>query len=473
MIVRVPLPAFRPDQTDASGVLTVCDNVYPAADGSYRPLHAISTFSSALAATFNGGVSAIASDGDAYLLAGTATNLYKFNAGSWSSLVGSLTITSRWRFAQFGDYVVAVNGSATREIDLSAGTDSTITDAPTGTSVWVVGDYVCIGQADGDISAVATSAFRDHTGWTAGTDQATLLPFQTGGELMGGCGGEYGVILQRDRIVRQTRTGDADAPFQYDEITNNYGCSNGSTIAQAGRTVFFHSDRGFMALDDGQALRPIGSEKVDRTFEETVGRDNFDSIHTAVDPQNKVVFWGVPGAPGKCWIYNFELDLWATGTFAFTGLMAGYTASTTLEALAVTYTDLDAMTISLDDGRWSGGHPRLYFFGGDHKVGTLTGDTLAAQFDLGFAELIEGRRARVRGVRPVTDATDGVSIVMDAKNRLWDAQSATSTADLRDTGFMPLRCSGRYVSQSLRYAAATVWSYARGLEVDCQPGGTR
>lgn len=451
----------------------MCDNAFPAADGSYRPLHAISPFSAALDETFNGGASAISSGGTGYLLAGTATDLYKFNAGAWTSLVGSLTITDRWRFAQFGDYVVAVNGDDTREISLSAGTDSALAGAPTGTSIWVVEDYVCIGQADGDISTVATSAFRDHTGWTPGTNQSTLLPFQTGGEIMGGCGGEYGIILQRDRIVRQTRTGDADAPFQYDEITNNYGCSNGATIAQAGRTIFFYSDRGFMALDDGQALRPIGSEKVDRTFEETVGRDNFDKIFAAVDPQNKVVFWGVPGSPGRLWLYNFELDLWATGTFPFTGLMAGFTASTTLEELAVTYTDLDTMTISLDDGQWSGGHPRLYFFDADGKAGTLTGPPLAAQFDLGFAELIEGRRARVRGVRPVTDATEGVSLVLDAKNRLGDAQSATSTATLRDTGFMPVRCCGRYVSQSLRYEAGTAWSYARGLEVDCQAGGTR
>lgn len=473
MIVRLPLPDYRPDQTQVSGSLQTCRNAFASGDGRYRPLRDIQEFTDALPAAFLGGYSAIASDGTGYLLAGTATNLYQLDSAAWTSLVGSLTITSRWKFVQFGDYVVAVNGSATREVDLAAGTDSAIAGAPSGKSIWVVGDYVCIGQASGEINKIATSAFRDHTGWTPGTDQATDLSFQTGGAVQGGVGGEYGVILQRDRLVRQTRTGDASAPFQYDEITNNYGCSNGATIAAAGRTVFFHSDRGFMALDNGSDLRPIGSEKIDRYFESIVGSDNFDSIFAAVDPQNKVVMWGVPGSPGLLLIYNFELDRWSTGSLPFTGFMPGFTTSTTLEALAVTYTNLDTMTISLDDGRWTGGNPRLYFFDENHKAGTLTGSTLEAQFDLGFVELIQGQRARVRGVRPLTDATSGMTITLDTRQRLGDAQNRTTTTTLNASGTMPIRSAGRYVSTSIRFDAGVNWFYAQGLEFDCFEGGSR
>jgi hypothetical protein len=64
------------------------------------------------------------------------------------------------------------------------------------------------------------------------------------------------------------RTGDATAPFQFPEITPNFGCASSGSIAQAGRTIFFFSDRGFVALDDGTALRPIGNEKFDQSFRE-------------------------------------------------------------------------------------------------------------------------------------------------------------------------------------------------------------
>ena len=473
MLLKVPLPDYKPDQSQNSGVLLKAENVYPAMDG-YRSIGEVLTVSDALAAAFLGGSSAISTDGTAYLLAGTATNLYKFNSdGTWTSLVGSLTITGRWRFAQFGDYAVAVNGSATREIDLGAGTDSAIAGAPTGTCIGVIGDHVVIGQADGDIAKVQWSAFRDHTGWVDGTDQAGSQPMQTGGTIMGIAGGEYGIVLQRERLVRMTRTGDSTAPFAFDEISSNFGCAAAATIAQAGRTIFFRSDRGFMALEDGQVLKPIGSEKVDRTFDDLVSRDDLEDIYTAVDPQNKLVMWGVPGSPGTLWIYNFELDRWSTARFNFEGIMPGFTTSTGLDDLAVTHTDLDAMTISLDDPRWQGGNPRLYLFDTAHKLGTLHGDKLAAQLDMGFSELARGRKARVRSVRPSWDGTSGMTLVVNAKARLGDSDSLTTASTLRASGIVPIRVSGRHHSSSVRVAAGTVWGYIQALEFEFEEGGKR
>ena len=65
-----------------------------------------------------------------------------------------------------------------------------------------------------------------------------------------------------------------------------------------------------MALEDGQDLRPIGSEKVDRTFDAAVARDSYDAMYTAVDPQNKLVFWVIPGAPG---LSGYTISNWSDG----------------------------------------------------------------------------------------------------------------------------------------------------------------
>lgn len=472
MIIPLPLPDYRPDQSNNSGVLLKAENVYPAMDG-YRPVQAIATISDALSGTFQGGSSAISAGGTGYMLAGTATNLYKYNGGSWTSLIGSLSITGRWRFAQFGDFAVAVTGGVTYEVDLGGSTAAAIAGAPSGTSVAVVGDYVVIAQPDGVVNKVQWCSFRDHTAWVDGVDQAGSQPLQSGGSVQYVSGGEYGIVFQREQIVRMTRTGDSSAPFQFDEISTNFGCANGATVAQAGRTIFFRSDRGFMALEDGQQLKPIGSEKVDRTFEAEVSRDDLENIYTAVDPQNKLVMWGVPGSPGTLWIYNFELDRWSTAELTFKGIFPGFTTSIGLDDLAVTYPDLDAMPYSLDDPRWSGGNPRLYLIDSTNKVGTLAGDNLAVQIDMGFSQFTPGRRARVRSIRPVSDLTNGLTVVTDAKARLGDAESLTTASTLRQSGIVPIRCSGRYISTSLRVAAAVNWDYIQSIEVDVQPGGER
>lgn len=474
MKTRIPLPEYKPDQSNNSGVLLVAKSVIPAIDG-YRSVRDITTVSDAMTASFQGGASAIASDGEAYLIAGTATTLDRIAAdGSWSSLTTGLTITGRWRFSQFKDYTIAVNNSTTRVVDLDLGTAAALAGAPTGTSVAVVGDHVVIGRANSNISRVQWSAFDDHTGWTAGVDQSGFQDMQTGGSVMGVAGGEYGIILQRERLVRMTLTGVADTPFAFDEISSNFGCSAAGTIAQAGRTVFFYSDRGFMALDDGQELRPIGREKVDRTFESLISRDSLEDIYAAVDPQNKLVMWLVPGNPGTVWLYNFELDRWSTIEIVAKGLFPGFTTSVKLDELdALGYTNLDAMTISLDDPIWSGGNPRLYFVTWANKIGNLTGDTLAARLDLGFNEYAQGQKARVRNIRPVWDGLAGMTVRMDAKQRLGDASAVTSTSTLNTSGILPIRISGKYISALVEIAAATDWDYIQAIETEFEPGAVR
>lgn len=467
----LPMPPFLPDQSAISGGLSVCENVYPKVDG-YSPIAGFTGFTDALPAAFKGGASFIANDGTSSLLVGTATGLVRYSGGSWTALLSSMTVPGQWRFCQFGNYAIAVNGVETKVVDLGTQTASTLTGAPAGIAVCVVGDYVLIAQGSGEILNVYNSAFNDHTGWTPGVNGSQIQPMLTGGEVMGLAGGEYGVILQRQRLVRVSRTGNDIAPFQYDEITPNVGCASKASVIAIGRTVFFLSDSGFMALEDGQQIKPIGSEKVNRTFNSEVPRDDWERLYVAHDPQSKIVAWCVPGNPGKLWIYNYELDRWSTGKLNMDGIFSGFTASTDLETLAVTYTNLDAMTISLDDPRWAGGNPRLYCVQSG-AVGTFFGDNLATTITYSFNEFVPGRVTRMRAVRPMGDAAGGVTVKIDARARLGDTEDNTASADLRTSGIVPLRCSGRYLKTTFQVAAGTSWSYVNALEYEYEAGGGR
>lgn len=412
-----------------------------------------------------------------YYAVGTVTTFTDTGAaGTAGTVPGAnttgMTVGGQWRFAQFGNYVVAVNGVETKVVDLVASTASTLTDAPAGVCIAIVGDYVVIGQRAGDLLGITTSAEGDHTAWDVVTTTATYQPMLAGGEVMGLASGEYGVILQRGRLVRMSRTGDPQVPFQYDVITENIGCASKGSVQQFGNMVFFLSDSGFKMLSSGQELKPIGSEKVDRTFTSAVPRDGWDRIFSAIDPQSKTVIWCIPGAPGMLWIYNWELDRWSTGSLNIDAVMAGFTSSIDLETISATYTDVDAMTISLDDPRWSGGNPRLYAVYGD-VLGTFFGSNLQATFSFGYSELTPGNVARVRTFRPQIDGTDGQTIAVDCHARMGDPPISSISSDLRASGVVPVRCSGRYVRPRWTIAAGTSWSFAQGLEVDCEAGGER
>lgn len=467
--MRIDLPAYLPDQSINSGVITIAENVYRAADG-YRPVGSFLSNSTALPAPFNGGGAFISTTGTSYLLAGTTETLSRYSAGGWVDLLTGLTVANRWSFVQFGDFVIAANGGVTQAVDLNAGTAADLTGAPSFAAVNVVGDYVVGTQANGDILLVQWSAYNDHAGWTPGENQSGFQPMLTGGEIMGLAGGEFGVILQRGRLVRMSRTGSADAPFQFDEITPNVGCASKGSVCQHGRSVFFLSDRGFMACEDGQLPVPIGNEKVDRDFQSQVPRDEWHRIHSAVDPRRTLVSWALPGNPGKEWIYNWTLQEWSTAAYRVDGIFSGFTSSTDTDNTGITNTDADP-ELTVDDPRFSGGAPRLFAVQ-DGQIGTLEGPPLAARINLGFVEFSKDRVSRLRSFRPVGDLT-AASCILDCRQRLGDAENLRTTGSLRDSGIMPVRASGKYVATRLSIPAAHQWSYIRAFEYELESGGTR
>ena len=470
MKTAIPLPAFLPDQTINSGVLLEAKNVYPLADG-YGPVRGFQDISAALSDAFLGGASFIADDGTSYLLVGTADGLVRYTSGTWTSLITGMTVTEQWRFAQFGNFAVAVNGTDTKVVDLIAGTASTLTGAPVGRCVTVVGGYMVIGQDTSDLLSVFTSDINDHTRWVP-DEGATQQPQLTGGEVMGLAGGEYGVILQRRQLTRMTVTGDVSLPFEYDVITDNIGCASRGSVTQYGRSVFFLSDQGFMALEDGQVPVPIGAEAVDRTFQALVPPEDYEKIFAAVDPKRKLIIWCVPGSPGSLWIYNYVLKRWTIAELSIGAVFSGFTSSETLEGVSVTFPDLDAMTLSLDDPRFSGGAPQFYAVQ-DDIVGSLSGDSLKATWQLGFTNFAGETTARIRDFRPVTNCTSGLSMEVDVRARLGDAPNVKNANELRPSGVMPVRANGRYAKIRMEIAAGSVWDYMQAVEVEFERGGER
>lgn len=469
---RISFGAYEPDkaafQTDA---LVDMANAYPSANG-YRPVGQFKTITDPLPTPFNGGSAFVASDENGTLLAGSSTNLYKFSGGSWTSLIDGLTIIQRWQFTQFGDAVICVNGSTTQQVDLLAGSAGELSGAPTATSVATVRDFVVYGGANGNASLIQWSAFNNQNGNTPGTDQAGYQPMLDGGDVMGVCGGEYGLIVQRSAIRRMTYTGD-DYVWQFDVIAPNVGAMVRGSIAQSGRQVFFLSDRGFMSCD-GNAVSSIGAERIDATFFATHGRADLSGIFTAIDPRRTIVAWIVPGSPARIWLYNWTLDRWAVIKINAKAIFSGFTTNITLEQLDALYPDgLESIPYSLDDPRFSGGDPLLLIVDGADQVGQLIGDNMSASFTTGFVEMIDGRRSRLRFMRPVTDAIAGVTMQMDCRQRLGDPKGAVSNGSMQPSGDIPVRASGRYIAVTQAHDAGSVWSFSQGFEPVFAAGGGR
>lgn len=458
------LPSFGHDG------LVICRNVFPIALG-YEPVKEYSAVTAALGQTWRGGRAFIANDGTSRLLAGTNAGLYHYSGGAWAS-VHAGSYTNFWQFAQFGNLVVCVQGSAPLKYNLAAGTAAALGGSPpSGKFVTTVKDFVVISGVDSANSTVYWSAINNAEGWTPGTDQSDTQVIPDGGEVTGLAGGEYMLVFQREQIWRGQYVG-VPFIFQFDKIVQGIGTIAANSITTVGRTTYFISQRGFCALTDGQVTM-IGANKIDKTFFETYSAAEVtSSINVAADPFRKLVVWAMPD---RFWVYNWELDRWSTIEGNYSGVSTGATSSLTFEQIEALYPGgMETVPGSFDDPIWKGGDPFLMIISTDGTMGTF-GSQTTQQAILRTARLepIPGRMTRIRSVRLDGDITSGILVSMGTARRLGDATTAGTANAIRTNGDIPIRAMGRYIQPTFTFSSGSSWGYVEGWDMIQAAAGVR
>lgn len=467
---------FLPDLPDhgAPG-LSKATNLYPATHG-YRPVGAFLAHTEALPAPCRGASAFVSPLGRVVFLAGTATALYRQDGTGWEEIdTGySLAEGERWRFVQFGSMAIVTNyADPPVKVDLETDAVAALGGSPPNMQAMaVVSNFVVGTQTNGSVSQVAWSAENDAEYWTPASRKSDYNDFPDGGEVTGIVGGEVGLILQRTAVRRMAYVG-GNVLFRFDKISSNLGCASVHSVAQHGELAFWYSDNGFV-MWDGATIRPIGFDRVDEAVNRDYGVVNFDTMSTAIDGQRNTVIWST----GRVmWIYNWVLDKWALIEHESEIITTRLTRAPSLEeqdpAVGAEDDNVEgADLISFDAARFATGDPRFYVFT-DGALGTFAGDNMAATLAGRSLELIEGRDARMQRIRPMTDATGGLTVRIDTRQRLGDAPRRTDCTTLRTGGEMPVRARGRFVKTTLMIAAGERWTYAQGVDVTLAAGGRR
>ena len=473
---------LAPDKAKSGNpdILTVASGAYPMEDG-YRPIGQFSTLFTALPAAPKGGASFTSPQGLSYLIAGTATSLYKAQSGGWASIATgySLLEENRWRFAQFGGLAIATNGTdVMQQIDLASGAVSPLPDDGGGTvpkfeTLAVVKDFLVGGVRNGNVMHMGWSGINDARWWKTGQRQADRQVLPDGGRINGILSGEYGVILQRDCIRRMDYVG-GNVIFELNVVSSNIGCVSVHSVAQWGVLGFFLSDEGWM-MWDGQQPVPIGREWIDRQFASLYDVGDWHLMSTAIDPVQGVLIVAMPDkAWGYSWIFKKWFNIPIVSGIVFSGVTKSISIDEDYTPDMPTDTNIDGAGLpTLDSLIFKGGDPRLYVFSSTFTLGTLTGTPMAATFTGTDLEMFPGRRACLRSARPDTDAVSGMTLSFLAKQRLGDAGSTVTASSVVTSGDMPCRVSGRFLRPSLAYAAGTTWNYVKGVDFMGAPGGGR
>jgi len=481
---------WLPDQPEHMnpGVLTA-ENVIPAARG-YRSFPEFVSYSSATAdAKIRGIFAAKDNNGNVKLFVGDAAKLYEFNAATSAldnvSKSGTpaydLLGDERWRFVQFGEYVIASGGIGEELQKWQLGTDTVFSNlggTPTNAEfIAVVRDFIFTGNIDegsGRIPyRVRWSGFNAIDSWTAGTDQSDFQDLPDSGAVMGLVGGEYCTILTERAIFRATYSG-LPLVFQFDKVESQRGCAVKGSVCNVGSNVFFYSNDGFY-LFNGQSSTPIGSEKVDEFFAKDFNLSFKENMTSSVDPLNQIAIWSYPsiasgdGTPDTLLIYHYVLGRWSLVKVRADYLAPFFSAGYTLDQLDNLSATLDGLTTVLDSPLYKGGE---FFFGGavNDQIFSFTGDPMTATIETGETVISPGKHSIVTRIYPYYE-NGTVTGQIGVRNSIADEVSYGISTSLNADGFYPFRSSARF--HRAKFSLSGLWTNIQGIDIEAREIGRR
>jgi hypothetical protein len=484
----LPFGEYRPDITDYDGRSSqIVQNVVPRADG-YGPWKSFVPYSNQMPgpASNRGFFYARKSDGSVQAFAGTLNKLYQLDPTTllWTDVSGgaysALPTGYHWQFAQFGNFVVAVQPNVAPQV-FQLGVSTVFGNLggapPQAAYVAVVGRFLVLSGLTSQPFRIQWSGLNAITTWTSGVNSSDFQDFPDGGIVRGVAGGEYGVVFQDSVMRRMVYQPGAAYVFQIDRIAEDKGLLAPYSIIRAADRIFWLAAQGFHQMLPGGPPLPIGKEKFDRTFFTDYDQSQLQLIIGAGDPEQSRVYWsyksqgGAVGLFDKIICYDYALDRAAiiaqSGDYIATLSRPGLT----LEGLDSISTNIDTgIAFSLDDVALAA-LPKVAIVDGSHRLGFCSGGNLEATLDTP-EQALDGRRMRVKGLRPITDAPACYGAVGARENRqsavLYSAEQAVN-----GKGLIPANVSTRLARGRLRIPAGTAWSFASGFEPQFAQEGKR
>ena len=520
---------WLPDQSRVkSPGLTRCENVVPTARG-YRawPSRSLVIGKDPLVGPCVGAWSGESQSGVKFTVAGTgvggvsagpALHLIWGEGGAvWNvspvSAITGLEATGTWSFTRVGKFVIATAERISEPLKLeidpvpSASSDFSVisSDASRASVCAEFKEFLVLGDVVGrgvNASAIGTaengihwSALGDPESFpTVGTQ--TAVDAQSDFQVFGGEGGavtniipsgEFCLIFQETQIWRMDYVG-KPAIFSFRNISTSTGCTVRNGAIAANGVVFFVSEDGYR-MCDGSNVVDIGSERVDRTFNDLFDAKNAHMMSSAYVPRSNCVLWSVPEGsltPSRIFGYQFELNRWfqILNQDRYQWLFSAHSIALggSLDSLPLSIQNMDSgselSAANLDSLGVSDGAGTAAFFDQNNAIAFYgdDGDPMAGYLEIGDYEAEDRARHALRWVRPIWDGPNGAVIVTaGGRNYITEETTMKNLSYSLETGISRVQMSDRIGGRYLRalFICANEYEEVTGFDVGFSDGGGR
>lgn len=457
--MNVPYGKWEPDRHGPGVRLRVCEGVISIAEG-YGPFPQMIGADGAetLSGSPRGLISVLASDGNWYVFAATASKIEQMQSDfTWTDIETGRTVPTGEdvSFAVFGAYLINTDTtSGLRAYNIvGGGSNSAVSGAPSARFVFTCGNALFALGTAAEPRRFANSDRRDHTKWSGGV--ANGNSFQDGGALVGGAdqSNGYGIILQESAVRGIIWQG---SQYSVPLISEGLGCVAARTIGAYNGKIAFWDENGPWVIDGQSAPVNIGVEKINRWAAENIGRQNFKNLQCTVDPQRQRFLWRIDASQVLAWG-------WMPGLDDFTILPAQTAALARIATPAVTVDGLtgtvDQLEGTIDDLGGSSA-PVLGGLNSALKYATFTGQNMAATLETGVTNAPQS--GWVNWATPLDDCASG-TLQVGMSDSLSDSLVWESGEAKLADGSVPLRARGHNMAFRRNIPGGATWKYANGI----------
>lgn len=453
---------------------------------SYRSMRGLQAFTNAINLPCLGSVWAKSSGDTLFNFAGDSNSLYSLSGGTtWVDVSTGSYSADSWEFSQFGNRIIATNVANTPQyFDMGVSTNfqNLPGGAPNAVHIAVVRDFIVLGDVDDGTrrpNRVQWSGFNNSEQW--GSSAVTQAGSQDlkgrGGKIQRIIDGDVGVIFQERSITRMTYVG-PPIKFRFDEVERARGTPAPKSVVWTGAKAYYYANDGFYVLDlyGGADSQPIGSNRVNKWFQDNAAKSEIRNMVGAIDFENNLVLWAFKSSSSsiqndRLLIYNWQANRWSYVEVDIQTFAEFASPGLTLDELdAVLPNGIDIDSINVDSTAFSGSSIGLLAFNSLNMGSTFSGDVL--DFEIDTKEYSQaGFFSFVSDVRPLIDGQGPFSITPIYRNRLVDNYILGNSAVINSVGLCNLRINARY--HRFRLTGSVAFNHAIGIEFYTKQTGRR
>lgn len=470
----VKLKGFAPDLDPMTpGIFADCNEIIPSPRG-YEPLPGRELKLPALVGVCRGAMLSYDMSGLGRIVAGTPRHLWIQQTGGWESAdrpsgYDEAVSTAEWRFCQYGNYTIAVNGVVEPQL-LKTGEKKFSNlggSPPKGTFVETAAYFLFMFAPPGAPNQWWCSGLGNPENWTTdlSSQSANGTLVQTPGAIVGARAlGENIVVYKRHSIYIGQYVGPPYV-WAFKATSTEAGAIGNEAIVAIADSHVFIGDQQFYILNGGGPPQKLETPLTNWFFTDELDRLYEEHVVGWWDRHRDIVFWHYPSkgnaTPGTLdsWIaWNMRSNSWTRGKMNVEAVARVQTAT----APALTYDEFgtilqrydDANTLGYQDPKITGPkQTTVGIFLNDHAFYTLTGTPGTSYFvtsDMGDPS----QYTMVRRIKPLFARypTSPVSASLSLKENLGGTtRSGQMSSHNRDTGWINLRQTAKLHRMRLNF----------------------